>query len=70
MSKILLKVEDLRTYFFTRRGVVKAIDGVSFYVQEGETLGIVGESGSGKTVTSLLILRLVEKPAGKISFGS
>jgi len=69
MNKVILKVEDLCTYFFTRRGVVKAIDGVSFYVQEGETLGIVGESGSGKTVTSLSILRLVEKPAGKIVGG-
>ena len=69
MNKVILKVEDLRTYFFTRRGVVKAIDGVSFYVQEGETLGIVGESGSGKTVTSLSILRLVQKPAGKIVGG-
>jgi oligopeptide/dipeptide ABC transporter ATP-binding protein len=69
MNSVILKVEDLRTYFFTRRGVVKAIDGVSFYVQEGETLGIVGESGSGKTVTSLSILRLVQKPAGKIVGG-
>jgi oligopeptide/dipeptide ABC transporter ATP-binding protein len=69
VNKVILKVEDLRTYFFTRRGVVKAIDGVSFYVEEGETLGIVGESGSGKTVTSLSILRLVQKPAGKIVGG-
>jgi oligopeptide/dipeptide ABC transporter ATP-binding protein len=69
MNKVILKVEDLRTYFYTRRGVVKAIDGVSFYVREGETLGIVGESGCGKTVTSLSILRLVEKPAGKIVGG-
>jgi oligopeptide/dipeptide ABC transporter ATP-binding protein len=69
MNSVILKVEDLRTYFFTRRGVVKAIDGVSFCVQEGETLGIVGESGSGKTVTSLSILRLVQKPAGRIVGG-
>ncbi len=69
MNKVILKVEDLHTYFFTRRGVVKAIDGVSFYVKEGETLGIVGESGCGKTVTSLSILRLVEKPAGRIVGG-
>ena len=69
MNKVLLKVEDLRTYFTTRQGLVKAIDGVSFYVQEGETLGIVGESGSGKTVTSLSILQLVEKPAGQIVGG-
>ncbi len=69
MEKVILKVEDLRTYFSTHLGEVKAIDGVSFYVREGETLGIVGESGSGKTVTSLSILRLVEKPAGKIVGG-
>jgi oligopeptide/dipeptide ABC transporter ATP-binding protein len=69
VNKIILQVEDLRTYFSTRIGEVKAIDGVSFYVREGETLGIVGESGSGKTVTSLSILRLVEKPAGKIVGG-
>jgi len=69
MNKVMLKVVDLHTYFFARRGVVKGIDGVSFYVQEGETLGIVGESGSGKTVTSLSVLRLVEKPDGKIVGG-
>src|SRR5882724_3987477 len=61
----LLRVEDLRTYFYTRRGVVKAVDGVSFSVAPGETLGI-GESGSGKTVTSLSLLRLVPQPGGKI----
>src|SRR5438094_7231715 len=65
----MLQVEDLRTYFFTRRGVVKAVDGVSFSVASGETLGIVGESGSGKTMTSLSLLRLVPQPGGKIVGG-
>src|SRR3979490_1805822 len=65
----LLEGEDLRTYFFTRRGVVKAVDGGSFSVAPGETLGIVGESGSGKTMTSLSLLRLVPQPGGKIVSG-
>jgi len=69
MSNILLQVEDLRTSFFTRQGEVKAVDGVSFYVCEGETFGIVGESGCGKTVTGLSILRLLPEPAGKIVGG-
>jgi oligopeptide/dipeptide ABC transporter ATP-binding protein len=68
-SQPLLEVEDLRTYFFTRRGVVKAVDGVSFSVAPGETLGLVGESGSGKTITSLSLLRLVPQPGGKIVGG-
>jgi len=67
-SQPLLEVEDLRTHFFTRRGVVKAVDGVSFSVAPGETLGIVGESGSGKTMTSLSLLRLIP-PGGKIVSG-
>jgi len=69
MSKVILQVEDLRTFFFTRQGVVKAVDGVSFYVREGETFGIVGESGCGKTVTGLSILRLLPEPAGRIVGG-
>jgi len=69
MSDILLQVEDLHTSFFTRAGEVKAVDGVSFYVREGETFGIVGESGCGKTVTGLSIIRLLPEPAGRIVGG-
>ena len=68
-NRELLRVEGLQTHFFTRRGVIKAVDGVSFSIREGETLGIVGESGSGKSITSLSILRLVPQPAGKIVAG-
>jgi len=67
--KNVLEVKDLKTYFFTRSGVVKAVDGVSFTVNEGETLGIVGESGSGKSISCLSILRLVPEPAGRIVSG-
>ncbi|MGD0795516.1 MAG: ABC transporter ATP-binding protein [Dehalococcoidales bacterium] len=69
MSELLLKVEDLQTAFFTRQGVIKAVDGVSFHVRDGETVGIVGESGCGKTVTGLSILRLLPEPAGRIIGG-
>jgi oligopeptide/dipeptide ABC transporter ATP-binding protein len=69
MSKTILKVEDLHTHFHTRKGVMKAVDGVSFHVDEGETFGIVGESGSGKSVTGLSILRLLPEPAGRIVGG-
>lgn len=69
MSKAILNVEVLRTFFFTRQGVVKAVDGISFSVNEGETFGIVGESGCGKTVTALSILRLLPEPAGMIVGG-
>jgi oligopeptide/dipeptide ABC transporter ATP-binding protein len=69
MSEIILNVQELHTAFFTRKGVVKAVDGVSFFVREKETLGIVGESGCGKTVTGMSILRLLPEPAGRIIGG-
>src|SRR5215470_17188141 len=62
----LLEVKNLRTHFHTRGGVVKAVDGVTFNIQEGETLGVVGESGSGKSVTALSVMRLVASPPGNI----
>jgi len=65
----LLQVRDLTTEFYTEEGVVHAVDGVSYDVQEGETLGLVGESGSGKSVSALSILRLIPNPPGKIVKG-
>src|SRR5688572_2155511 len=65
----LLEVRDLRTHFFTREGVVRAVDGVSFSVERGRTLGIVGESGCGKTVTALSIMGLIPKPPARIVAG-
>ena len=65
----LLEVKDLRTYFYTFEGVVKAVDGVSYEVEEGETLGLVGESGCGKSVSALSLMRLIPDPPGKIVDG-
>ena len=65
----LLEVKDLKTYFFTRDGVVKAVDGVSYELNEGETLGLVGESGCGKSVSALSVMRLIPDPPGKIVNG-
>jgi oligopeptide/dipeptide ABC transporter ATP-binding protein len=69
MTANLLEVNHLKTYFFTRRGVVKAVDDVSFTVKVGQTLGVVGESGCGKSVTALSIIRLVADPPGRIVGG-
>ena len=65
----LLEVKDLKTYFFTMDGVVKAVDGVSYDLEEGETLGLVGESGCGKSVSALSVMRLIPDPPGKIVNG-
>src|SRR5438876_1187859 len=69
MAEHLLEVNNLKTYFFTRAGVVKAVDDVSFSIKPGETLGVVGESGCGKSVTALSVMRLVANPPGKIVGG-
>ncbi|MGE5571810.1 MAG: ATP-binding cassette domain-containing protein, partial [Bacteroidota bacterium] len=69
MGAALLEVRDLKTYFYTEDGVVPAVDGVSFSVEKGETIGIVGESGCGKSVTSLSVMRLIPNPPGKIIDG-
>ena len=65
----LLEVRDLRTEFNTEGGIVKAVDGISYDIQEGETLGLVGESGCGKSVSALSLLRLIPDPPGKIVGG-
>ncbi|MEP6494013.1 MAG: ABC transporter ATP-binding protein [bacterium] len=69
MAEPLLRVRDLRTYFYTENGVARAVDGVSFDIGAGETVGLVGESGCGKSVTALSLLRLI-RPPGRIESGS
>ena len=69
MDDVLIRIEDLCTYFYTERGVVKAVDGVDILIRRGETLGLVGESGCGKSVTALSILRLIPQPPGRIVRG-
>src|SRR5262244_210878 len=66
----ILEVDGLQTYFFTRQGTVKAVDGVSFALTRGETLAIVGESGCGKSITALSVLRLIPDPPGRIVAGA
>jgi oligopeptide/dipeptide ABC transporter ATP-binding protein len=70
IGDVILEVEDLHTYCFTRFGTVKAVDGVSFNLRQGESLAIVGESGCGKTMTALSLLKLQPKPAARIVKGS
>jgi len=72
MAEAILKIEGLKTHFYTEAGIVKAVDNVTFEIKKGESLGLVGESGSGKTVTALSVLRIIPKPGriveGKIIF--
>ena len=65
---LLLEINDLKTHFFTDDGVVKAVDGVSFSIETGKTIGVVGESGCGKSVTALSVMRLISPP-GRSSKG-
>ncbi|HVQ74191.1 MAG TPA: ABC transporter ATP-binding protein [Candidatus Binatia bacterium] len=69
MADPLLDVKNLKTYFFTDEGVVRAVDGVDMHIDRGETLGVVGESGCGKSVTALSIMKLIPQPPGKIVEG-
>ena len=70
MANVLLDIKGLKTHFFTRKGVVRAVDGVDLSIGEGDTLGLVGESGCGKSMTALSIMRLVPEPMGRIVEGS
>ena len=67
---VLLEIDDLRTQFFTSAGTVKAVDGISYSVDEGETVAIVGESGCGKSVSARSVLRLIPDPPGRIVGGN
>ena len=69
-AQTILQIEDLQTHFFTAIGTVRAVDGVSYTLKSGETLGVVGESGCGKSVTALSILRLIANPPGRIVGGA
>src|SRR5436853_3202540 len=69
-DEVLLDVDGLKTYFFLRSGILKAVDGVSFQLKPHETLAIVGESGCGKSMTALSLMRLIPDPPGKIVGGS
>jgi oligopeptide/dipeptide ABC transporter ATP-binding protein len=69
VAEPLLQVKDLRTYFSTHEGVVRAVDGVTFTIHKGEKFGVVGESGCGKSVCALSVMRLIERPAGEIVTG-
>ena len=69
MAERLLEVNDLATYFFTADGVVKAVDGISYHIDERESVAIVGESGSGKSVSALSVMRLVANPPGRVVHG-
>jgi peptide/nickel transport system ATP-binding protein len=69
MAERLLDVKNLKTYFFTDEGIVRAVDGVDLYIEKGETLGVVGESGCGKSVTALSVMKLIPQPPGKIIEG-
>ena len=69
MAENVLEIKDLATYFYTETGVVKAVDGISYELEQGEILGIVGESGCGKSVSALSVMRLVPYPPGRIVRG-
>lgn len=69
MNNPVLEIKNLKTYFFSRKGVVKAVDGIDLLIHEGETLGLVGESGCGKSMTALSVMRLVPEPMGRIVEG-
>jgi len=69
MAERLLEVKNLKTYFFTDEGTVRAVDGVDLHIDKSETLGVVGESGCGKSVTALSVMKLIPQPPGKIVEG-